>query len=199
MITETMSDTEIHIEAKADRYELHNYMERIIQRYRHTIITSHRFPIYFPPITYTSDRKNKYLIFFEARCKKDWSNLLYTIVCLYDNNGIYAMTFSESFDKLYLYPPHFFSRYRTRFLKDENIPTLDVIKRFFKINPTTQMEDGDNNEIYGTCNEGAVFGKREDNRIIYKTFVSFDMLFESQDNIKTELYNKLIEYRVEIQ
>ena len=202
MITETMSDEEIHKEVQRDRYEVHNYMEKIVSRYRHTIVTTPQcqFPLYFPPVTFTSHRENKYLVFFEIRDKKNWlENLLCTIVSLYDNNGIYAITFSVAFDKLYLYSPHFFSRYRTRFLKDENIKPIDVVKRFFKINPTTQFRTGEGDEFYGTCNEGAVFGKKEGNRFIFKTFVSFDMLFESQNDIKTELYDRLIKYRAEIQ
>ena len=76
-----------------------------------------------------------------------------------------------------------------------------MIKRFFKINPTATIsvvEDSD--EFYGTCNEGAVFGKiTADNVIVLKTFVSFEMLHDSQEHIKTDIYNDLIKYRAEIQ
>jgi len=34
---------------------------------------------------------------------------------------------------------------------------------------------------------------------ILKTFVSFDMLHDSQEHIKTEIYDNLIKYRAEIQ
>lgn len=117
------------------------------------------------------------MIFFEARNKKDWERgILYTIICLYEKQGgTNVMMFSTVSKGIHIYSPHFFSRYRSRFLKDDSISPLDVIKRFFKINPTATIsvvEDSD--EFYGTCNEGAVFGKiTADNVIVLKTFCKF--------------------------
>ena len=203
MITDKMSDMEIFKEVWSERGAVHGYMERLIPKYRRPIIKSSKFPMYFTPIEFVSRKNNRYLIFFEARNKKDWERgILYTIICLYEKQGgTNVMMFSTVSKGIHIYSPHFFSRYRSRFLKDDSISPLDVIKRFFKINPTATIsvvEDSD--EFYGTCNEGAAFGKiTADNVIVLKTFVSFEMLHDSQEHIKTDIYNDLIKYRAEIQ
>lgn len=100
-----------------------------------------------------------------------------------------------------IFSPHFFSRYRTRFLKDENVSTLNVIKRYFKINPTAFPSDVEHNDsLTFTCNEGVLFGKIScDNVVVVKTFVSFDMLYSSQKEFKEACLDALIKYREEIQ
>lgn len=204
MITETMTDFEIYEEVRKEHGLIISYVDRIAPKYRRPILKSNKFPIYFNPIEYETKKGNKYLIFIEARCKKDCNSFLYTIICIYNKSGLNAVMLNSNntiASNITIYSPHFFSRYRTRFLKDEKISTLDVIKRYFKINPTAYPSDvEDSNSLALTCNEGVLFGKISDrNVVVVKTYVSFDMLYSSQNDFKEACLEALIKYREEIQ
>jgi len=204
MITETMTDIEIYQEVMAEYSDIVSYMDKIIPRYRRPIIKSSKFPLYFEPVEYLSRRGNKYLIFFHAKTKKDYGGrIIFAVICIYNTSeGLNVMLYNEpSVRKIMIYSPHLFSRYRTRFLKDESLSTLDVIKRFFRMNATTVFDFTKGDEFAGTCNEGVVFGKliNEGKVIIYKTYVSFDMLFDNQRTYKEGNLEWLLKYRAEIQ
>lgn len=204
MITDRMTDTEIHQEVKSEYPNLVSYMNKITPKYRRPIIKSNKFPMYFEPVEYLSPKGNKYIIFFEARRKKDHDGkMLFTIICVYNKDkGLNAMMFGDPSQRnIMIYSPHLFSRYRTRFLKDDSLSSMDVIKRFFKINPTLQGGETKENEIACTCNEGVLFGKfLDDGKItVLKTFISFDMLSETQKEYKEDLLENLLKYRAEIQ
>jgi len=179
-------------------------MDRIIPKYRRLIIKSSRFPLYFKPVEYTSKRGNDYLIFFQANTKKDYDGrILFAVICVHNTKeGLNVMMFVKPPQRnIVIYSPHLFSRYRTRFLKEDSLSSLDVIKRFFKINATTVVNHVGNDEIVGTCNEGVLLGKFIDGGkvVIYKTFVSFDMLFENQSEYREDYLEWLLKYRAEIQ
>jgi len=202
MITETMTDIEIYQEVRKEYDKILDYVMRISSKYRRYIIKSTKFPMYFKPVEYTSSRGNSYIIFFEARTKKDSENILFTIISVYNKNGLNAIMYCASpQNNIIIYSPHLFSRYRTRFLKDDSLSSTDVINRFFKINPTLNGMEVKDNEIAYTCNEGVLLGKFvDDGKItILKTFVSFDMLFETQKELKEDLLESLLQYRAEIQ
>lgn len=199
-----MTDIEIYQEGRSEYETILNYIDRIAPKYRRPIIKSSKFPMYFKPVEYKSVKGNLYIIFFEARTKKDYDGrLLFTIICVYNKNGgLNVMMYNRPPQRnIMIYSPHLFSRYRTRFLKDESLSSIDVIKRFFQINPTSRGMQTRGDEIACSCNEGVLFGKRIDDGkiIIFKTFVSFDMLFESQDEYKEEILDGLLKYREEIQ
>lgn len=204
MIIDTMTDVEIYQEVRSEYDNIISYMDKITPKYRRPIIKSTKFPMYFTPVEYKSPKGNKYILFFEARTKKDYDGrLLFTIICVYNKNGgLNVMMFDKPSQRnIMIYSPHLFSRYRTRFLKEETLSSLDVIKRFFKINPTAMVNLTEGDEFAGTCNEGALFGKfiDEGKITIFKTFVSFDMLFNSQNEYKEDLHESLLKYREEIQ
>lgn len=198
-----MTDIEIYQEVRSEYTNVNSYACNISAKYRRTIIKSTKFPLYFKPIEYTTPKGNKCLILFEARCKKDANNILYTMVCVFNKNGgLNAMMYTKPPQRnITIYSPHLFSRYRTRFLKDDSLSSIDVIKRFFQINPTAMGGQTKGDEIACTCNEGVLFGKHIDDGkiIVFKTFVAFDMLFQNQNDYKENLLESLLEYRAEIQ
>ncbi|MDL2303588.1 hypothetical protein LJC28_04255 [Dysgonomonas sp. OttesenSCG-928-D17] len=145
MITEKMSDLEIYNELISERQYIMGYTFRLLEckkYYKRTIIKSNRFPVYIPPVEVVSPKKNKYFIFFEAKTKKDWKDILFTIICVYNKSGLNAVMFGVPPDNnIMMYSPYLFSRYRTRFLKDNTLSSIDVIKRFFRANPTAIREN----------------------------------------------------------
>lgn len=119
------------------------------------------------------------------------------IVCVYDNGkGLSTVKFNKQ-DKISIFPCHFFSRYRSRYLKDDNLSAKDVILHFHTNNTNAYGEVVDDDFNFAlTCNDGVMLGTiSEDGSIVVnKTFVGFDMLFDSQDEYKNEFYDLLKKY-----
>lgn len=197
MITERTNLSEMIDESMIDYYQLWDALDNITKPYKRLITKSNKFPLYFQPKQWKSKNKNNYLIFFEAQTKKDKDRIIFSIVGLFEKKGINAFMISNQ-HKIYLYPPHFWKRFRERFLMDERITTIDSIKRFFKFNGNVSLNLLDNNMFEGTVSEGVIFGEIVDGVHIVKTFVSKEMLFDSQKNTmmkaseRLEIYKKYI-------
>lgn len=199
MITKQMDNKELYKEVQSDFHNVWNYVDSLKSKYQRAIKKSNVFPIEFKPIEYTSPKYNKYYLIFGADRKKDWKDTPVSIICLYDNGkGLSTVKFHKQKDKISIFPCHFFSRYRSRYLKDNNLSAKDVILHFHKHNTNAYGEVVDYNLNFAmTCNSGVMFGTISDDNsiIVNKTFVGFDMLFDGQDEYKTEFYELLQRYQ----
>lgn len=193
MIVKQMTNEEIHKEIKSDFHNVWNYALTKEKAYQRAVKKSNKFPISFKPIEYNSPKRNKYYVILNAYTKKDWKNIPKTLVCVYDNGrGINAIMISEDAKIISIYSQHLFFRYRSRFLKDEKMTTTEVIQHFFAHNSIAYGEVMDDFLRIGmTCDDGVLFGNVSyDGKIfVQKTFVGFDMLFDSQDEYKEEYYD----------
>jgi hypothetical protein len=198
MIVPAMSVTEIKIELLKD---LENCMKRVQKdenKFRRGIIKASKFPFYFNIIEYTSPSRNQFLIYVDAKSKKDAKNPFITIVGYYlKPEGIYAAMLVPIIGgkfNILIYPPHFFKRYMERYLK-EDFCSLNVIKAYFKSNPTYLLEIEADDNFRGSCKHGFVFGKYlSPTVIIVKTFISCDMLKGEQTSLNNMLLNELNDY-----
>jgi hypothetical protein len=206
MIVDSMTKEEIRQEYIADLPSIKRktfYLHEAL-KCRRAIIQAKHFPLHFKPTEHISPRKNNYFISFVSTSKKDIklgpieSDFLY----YHRPEGIYAATIDYDCLCITIYSPHFFDRYRERYLKDTSIPKLEVIKEYFKYNSTirrTRDRRLSDNGICGTGMHGAVLGIEESHEIhLFKTFVSFDMLKQDQTNTHDLLYDKLIDFWSEI-
>lgn len=176
MIVASMTDDELLAEVSKDYSSCVNRIEKSLNVYRRAIIKSSKFPIYFNPIEYTSPRNNMFLLFVEGKSKKDATCPFMTFVAYYlKPEGMYAiMVFPSRFNskKIVIYPPHFFERYKERYL-EEDIATLDAMKEYFKFNSANILQFSEGNYYRGSCNHGFVFGEKlGDNINIIKTFIT---------------------------
>lgn len=185
-----------HIVSK-DYSSCANRIEKGLNVYRRAIIKSSKFPIYFKPIEYTSPRNNKFLLFIEGKSKKDATTPFVTFVVYYFKpEGIYAiMVFPSRFNskKIVIYPPHFFDRYKERYL-EKDIATLDAMKEYFKFNSANILQFSEGKYYRGSCNHGFVFGEKlSENINIIKAFITKEMLKGDQNTLNTILNNELVE------
>ena len=197
MIVTSMTDEELLIEVSKDYGSCLSRVQKDYNFYRRTIVKSSKFPIYFKPIEYTSSRKNKFLLFIEAKSKKDSTNFLMTFVTYYlKPEGIYAIMIypKSNYSKtIVIYPPHFFERYKERYL-GRDIDTLDSIKEFFRYNSSNIIQFTEGNYYRGSCTHGFVFGEKLNENInILKTFITENMLKGDQNSLNTILSNELVE------
>jgi len=197
MIVPAMTVSEIQKELANDYDNCLARVTKNLNKYRREIIKSSRFPIYFKPIDHVTPSKNNFILFIEAQSKKDAQNPVITFVGYYlKPEGIYAAMVYPVLDgrkKIAIYPPHFFERYKERFLH-EDLGTLDTIKLYFKSNPSNILELSDENLFRGKCAHGFVFGEKLNDSVeIIKTFISSEMLKGDQKLLSEFLIGELDE------
>lgn len=172
-----------------------NYDSKI----RRAIIKSTRFPMIFNPIHYFSRKTNNdWFIFYYAVDKKlaeDAACIAVTQV--QTDEGTYVYEYVVAGDhNIHIFPPHFFSRYRSRFLKDDSLGKQELINQFIKnsyigimhITPTGQEK------CALSFQDGYAIGdiiSRKEHIYILKTFISKDLLREDQRFAR--LYDQLQE------
>lgn len=189
MIIATMTDHEIRDEVFSEIDSINKYIDNKNNYYRRTVIKSKTFPLYFQPVEYTTPKKNKYLLIYEARGKDYPDDLKASCVCLYNQGGMNAITLGlrKQNYTAFLFSAHLFARYRKRFLQDETLSNLDVIKHFFIKNKeivfnSTYSDFSNGGKLIGTTREGVIFGvQKEYNIFVLKTFFSFNMLKKWQN------------------
>jgi hypothetical protein len=164
-----------------------------------------KYPILRLYSAITRERKNKVYVLAKALKRGDWNNPLMKLYMIWDTpQGKYAIMPMDidkgSFSCLYVISPHCFSRYRERFLKDEEISNEELINRFMRVNfrwfsiPVSEdlckyseeLKDipSDKEKRVQITFEGVGFSQQMDNGILLmKTFVAYDMLFPQQAEI----------------
>ncbi len=180
-----MTVNEIYIELCKEYVFSTIHIEKIKNKYRREVVKSSRFPLRFKPIEITTKRKNRCLIFLDAKTKRDANDLFRTIVFYYQRpEGIYGVMMCPNTTGMVIniYPPHFFLRYRERYLKTE-LGTVETMKLFFLHNSVISGKFVSENEIQGSIEHGFVFMERLNNHVnIVKTFINKELLFKNQKN-----------------
>ena len=137
---------------------------------------------YYHLFEYKSNRKNNWLI--EIRYSK--GNATFKIIVHYLNeHGINAIAISED-HRFFWFTPHFLKRYNERFLKQEHISKLDLLKRFIFVNRAGVADFNENNhDIFCCFTEGIGLGDVE--TVNYqtdvfhiRTFISNQMVINEQ-------------------
>lgn len=108
----------------------------------------------------------------------------------------YAITFQHDPDNpmnfhYSIYIPHFFKRYKQRFLKTRQMSDLDVMNHYFLNNWRQAFKNVPSikypNCVYQIGNDGVCFSNNINNRYFeYKTYITWDMLFKDQKKIALE-------------
>lgn len=172
-----------------------NYDSKI----RRAIIKSTRFPMIFNPIHYFSKKTNNdWLIFYYAINKKLAEDAACVAVSeVQTNEGTYVYKYVVAREhNIYVFPPHFFSRYRSRFLKDDTMSKQELINQFIKnsyIGIVLILGTGQD-KCALSFQDGYAIGdiiSRKERIYMFKTFISKDLLRKDQQFAK--LYDQLQE------
>lgn len=139
MITRTMSPVMLRKEIQTDIIEnILPYLKRNYDnKIRRAIVKSTHLPMIFNPIHYFSKKThNDWYIFYYAtskKCADDAACLAISLVQSEEGTYVYEQVVSGNpNDPICIFPPHFFSRYHSRFLKDELISKMDLIHIILK-------------------------------------------------------------------
>jgi hypothetical protein len=137
---------------------------------------------------YKSKRQNKWFIVVDYYVVQP---TFMVVVYYIDNCGLNGVRINWNNKSLTHFTSHFLERYNERFLMIENLSKLEILKKFIPKNPIEvirSVSDSDtiNNRIFGRFKEGIGLGfdevLSEDGKEIhhFKTFISNEMIFESQ-------------------
>lgn len=206
MIIPQMTEAELLDEIKKDLPNIVNISNKKDGKVRRIIQKSVLFPLYLHSYI-TSPRKNKWIILWEARNKKNvGDDSLISFVCYQETeHGRYAYmpTWVDKKLILIIYPPHFFSRFGERM--NLNLSGVELIKRYFEKNNSYAYELGaaaeGRQQIYGSSLEGIALGLKsvEHEIILFKTFITYEMTKGSQvdafarnEEIRKEIHEKEI-------
>lgn len=149
---------------------------------------------YYEPIRFTSSRGLNYVLLFfnladDVPGKKRLGCAYYA--WFIKNRGMYAITLTQLNRTLYhntIYHPHFFDRYRERYLKDMSMSKLDVIHTYLLNNtksatgriPSEKYPDG----YWMVRNDSLCLCKALGGTLIEaKTFITWDMAGVDQKEI----------------
>lgn len=206
MIIPQMTEAELLDEIKKDLPKVVSISNNKDGKVRRIIQKSVLFPLYLHSYV-TSPRKNKWVILWEARNRKNvGDDSLISFVCYQETpHGRYAYmpTWADKKLILIVYPPHFFSRFAERM--NLNLSGVELIKRYFEKNNSYAYELGaaaeGRQQIYGSSLEGIALGLKsaEHDIILFKTFITYEMTKGSQvdafarnEEIRKEIHEKEI-------
>lgn len=213
VIVDSMSNEEILELLEDDVVFLQHKIDENLKRYKQMVKNSvKKERVYYQPLNYKSARGFHYMLQFFKRANdepdKDKLGMLY-YVWFIKNSGTYAITFSRLSYHSYaqwhytIFTPHFFDRYRERFLKDLSISKPDVIYRFIrgnlKMSSTGHPSEKYPNCIWVACSDGLILCNHLNTiNQVAKTFITYDMAGIDQKDFAFTAHQLMLERGVEI-
>lgn len=194
MLVPSMTTEEILREIKLDYDVVKRKTEYLSNDIRKRSIKTKKTII--KSVTYTSPRKNNWVFVFEVNKK-----ITYTSMYVYTNHdGFRAYgCVGNVEDGLILITKHFLDRYNERFLKKPNLTKVDILTTFLERNTDMNliMRLGGEHSIFSIVNDGVALGNNttcgKNNIRVIKTFITKNMLFESQEKEYNDIKSKFIE------
>ena len=206
MIVDTMTLEEVAQELLSDYPSARHISVYRHQRFKTLVLKSNRFPVMRYYECKTVQRKNRFFVCFSAFKRGQWNNPFCHFYCIYTRpEGLYCAIVGLKNDFVYIYPPHFFARYRERIIKREDISPEDLIHLFMSrfwshyanliepedledIKQWDQLIEEGTVDFVGTCPDGVVFGQRTKNVVLNKTIIPESMLFPNQVDFYERVY-----------
>ncbi len=207
MIVPTMSEKELKSEIVKDQFNAFRFSDHYDKKFRRIVLNARKFPVR-TILSYKSPRKNRWFIFYEARSKKEvGDNARVTFVVTFESPyGLHAVlsSFTNGVNHLVIYPPHFWRRFRSRC--NLVVHGEELIRKFFinnssyvySIKDTYIDETSFVRECYGSTADGVALGLiSQEGNILFKTFITYDMLrgeqihtFTENERIRQEIHSK---------
>lgn len=191
IITDTMNSQELVALLKEnDSFGQHKFDETYSKYLKLAKKYSHRKDrVYFKPVSFKCAAGFNYVFrYFKRAANEDASGKIEfdIYVWFYKKRGIYTIkkiklrTGSNSVWMYQVYTPHFFDRYRERYLKDLTIPREEAMHRFMLNNTLGAVAEIPSkkypNSVWTRCDEGLLLcTKLTDEIYECKTFISFEM------------------------
>lgn len=188
MIIENMSPEAIYQEMSKDMVKIIRWSENLIgtELYR-KFSRSKIYPVYAIRKWYSLDTHNKWNIIQICPEKKEANTPLIISYIEYDTNhgkGAFLYRHTDHGFVVIQYTPHFFSRYRERYIEPLKVNTSkfeNLIQYFFFHNKELALQVITYEICYGACDHGSIFGRHLSVHFcLIKTYVNNGLLSNAQ-------------------
>lgn len=205
MIVPAITVKEIHEEVFQDLKSLNSKMQYSYNEFKDLVLASSYYP-FIRSYELITKKNNLICIEFTARKRSDWRKPILSIYGIYNRqDGKYA--FSPTIDKniISIFPPHFFSRYRERIVKDDTLSNDQIIKHYFKhdwgfmgvkvddkfkeVYHDFENDSDESVSFVAATSLGYCFGEKQSKINVIRTIISEDMLFDNQKQVFANLRN----------
>lgn len=205
MIVPTMNSKELILEVFKDLETVNIKAVHLAQGLRREAVKS-KSKYVQRVFEYKSRRFNQWLIIIDYYVKQPF---FIVVVYYLDQSGLNGIMVDGNNQTLTHFTPHFLERYNERFLMQPKISRLELLKRFIAANSLEIIKviPGSSTigkRIFGRFNDGIGLGFKEEFRELqkeiyhFKTFISTDMIFESQEEDFTLTDKRFDLYRNEL-
>lgn len=201
-----MTLEEVAQELLGDLNEARRISDFRYQMFKSLVLKSTRFPVMRHYECKTTKKKNRFFVNFSAFKRGQWKEPYCHYYCIYMRpEGLYCAIVGLNNDFVYIYPPHFFARYRERIIRRDDISPEDLIHLFMSrfwshytnlikpedledIKQWDQLIEEGTVDFVGTFTDGVIFGQRTKNVILNKTIIPESMLYPNQVDFYERVY-----------
>lgn len=207
MIVSSMTLKEIHDELHEEIRNSSGTIENRVERFRNIVLKSKKFPVRKYYECKSIKKKTRFFIQLTALKRGEFRNPIINYYCIYDRReGLYCADVLNQYRMTVIYPPHFFSRYRERLIRDGSLSAVDLIHLYEYRNwgisaqssITTKNDTASEIEQINTIgwfSDGMLLGNTIGNILLIKTFLPEHMLNDNQREVANDLkkrYHEMI-------
>lgn len=181
-----MNDAEKRKQAIEDTHEVDKYVKyNLYYTLRKDVRKFNKFPRLFK-VAYTTKNKNKYYLICRAESKTTFDTpfWVHAYTIMDSNEGKYAMIAISQhgvIETFQIYAPHLFTRYTERYgvkmYEEERIHRFMLDSASLSYGGVKEYEPG---KIMAVVNGGVILGDKEEDIVVFKTFVDNERLREEQ-------------------
>ena len=206
MIVDSMTLQEIHRELHDDYLNTVGTLDNRLRKFGSAVLKTSRYPIRRHYECRSIQKRNRFWVMLTAIKRGEWNDPVIDYYCVFDRpEGLFCAVLDPRGGNTFVFPPHFFSRYRERVLGGSGMSGPDLIRYFVNriwmwsfmllsedrrkgVASMDEVLSKESIDFMAYHPDGVMFGERTDNIYLIKTIVTFDMLFRDQKELLDDLF-----------
>ena len=131
MIVDSMTLQEIHKELHNDFSNTVGTLDNRLRKFGSVVLKSSRYPVRRHYECKSIEKRNRFWVMLTAIKRGEWNDPVIDYYCVFDRpEGLFCAFLDPKGGNSFVFPPHFFSRYRERVLGGSDMSGPDLIKFF---------------------------------------------------------------------
>ena len=207
MIVDSMTLKEIHEELHKDFTNTIGTLDNRLRKFGSVVLKTSRYPVRRHYECKSIEKRNRFWVMLTAIKRGEWNDPVIDYYCVFDRpEGLFCAFLDPKGGNSFVFPPHFFSRYRERVLGGSDMSGPDLIKFFVNriwrwsfmllsddrkkgVASMDEVLSKEKLDFMAYHPDGIMFGERTDNIYLIKTIVTFDMLYRDQEEMMSDLFD----------
>ena len=207
MIVDSMTLQEIHKELHDDYLNTVGTLDNRLRKFGSVVLKTSRYPIRRHYECKSIEKRNRFWVMLTAIKRGEWNDPVIDYYCVFDRpEGLFCAFLDPRGGNSFVFPPHFFSRYRERVLGGSGMSGPDLIKFFVNriwtwsfmllsddrkkgVASMDEVLSKEKIDFMAYHPDGIMFGERTGSIYLIKTIVTFDMLYSDQEEMMSNLFD----------